>query len=424
MKLLLALIVAAAVAEAVPRGQHPADVTDSLAELTLATSVVGDEILPELELFQDAMVEGPDENTNDMLEMKPDDIVQEGDAELDEEDVVEEMSAATDNNGAASSMRSLTEEEMAMATATSMDSAKRMPTGGYTWQDARVTPGGHYHLGPSRRRVGAGFGRRRRRYVNEKKVKAKLHPNHWATLKPKVKKEKTHKYMAKYLANAPARAKLDAARAMNAVKHLFNQRQGIKTGPTFFSKENLEGKELTTAKNVADVAKSKFLSGSHIESLMVPAGLCVELFTKVNYKGVSTRMCGPDQVMSLHNHKLLLPMHSDIFKFKNQVTNWDGHVASFKLLKWEYNEQPSKCIRSCGKKAGPMPGSIICTMSDGVSPFKPVPEKQCKKLLLAKPPKFYSHCPASAPCLGNFTNGTVPLPTPTPLSGLNVSARI
>jgi len=355
--------------------------------------------------------------------MKPDDIVQEGDRELDEEDLMEEMSTTT-----ASSMRSLTDEEineeMSLATTTSMeDSAKHMPTGGYTWQDARVTPGGHYHLGPSRRRIGSGFGRRRRRYVNEKVVKAKLHPNHWATLKPKVKKEKTHKYMAKYLSNAPARAALDASRAMNAVKQLFNQRQGIKTGPTFYSKEYLAGNEFTTAKNVADVAKSFVAAGGFlIESLMVPAGLCVELFTKVNYKGVSTRMCGPDQVMSLHNHKLLLPMHSDIFKFKNQVTNWDGHVASFKLLKWEYNEVSSKCITPCGHKAASMPGSIVCTMSDGVSPFKPVPEKQCQKLLLAKPPRFYSHCPASAPCLGNFTNGTVPIPTP--LNGLNVSASV
>lgn len=42
---------------------------------------------------------------------------------------------------------------------------------GYTPADAYTSPSGHYYLGMSRRRIGAGFGRRRRTYVPKKAVK-------------------------------------------------------------------------------------------------------------------------------------------------------------------------------------------------------------------------------------------------------------
>merc|ERR1719183_1990026 len=41
---------------------------------------------------------------------------------------------------------------------------------GYVTGDTSTGPAGHYYLGPSRRRIGAGFGRRRRTKVFPKKV--------------------------------------------------------------------------------------------------------------------------------------------------------------------------------------------------------------------------------------------------------------
>jgi len=48
----------------------------------------------------------------------------------------------------------------------------KVPKLGYTWQDAKITRGGHYKLGGGRRRIGAGFGRRRRtkHHKGKKKV--------------------------------------------------------------------------------------------------------------------------------------------------------------------------------------------------------------------------------------------------------------
>lgn len=68
-----------------------------------------------------------------------------------------------------------------------MASCNACPTGvkPATWESSYVGPGGHYYLGPNRRRVGAGFGRRRalkvpkaeKKFLTKSQVRKMAHPH-------------------------------------------------------------------------------------------------------------------------------------------------------------------------------------------------------------------------------------------------------
>jgi len=161
---------------------------------------------------------------------------------------------------------------------------------GYTPADAYTSPSGHYYLGMSRRRIGAGFGRRRRTYVPKKAVKKAV--------------KKT---------------------VINAVKNEAKQKakkKGVtivkRARPVAYQHCNFGGYKrfVRSTSWVADLG----VKNDDLSSIKVPKGKCVTLFEHRGFKGKHWKICGPRNVKCFVQHR-----NGGI------RGNWNDKVSSIKV---------------------------------------------------------------------------------------------
>jgi len=304
---------------------------------------------------------------------------------------------------------------------------------GYTTQDSN-TEEGHYYLGSGRRRIGAGFGRRRRAvempetaaqkaedatrvsdiFKDPTKLKALLHFAHQRVTGYHEDEAKDQEQSINTLKN----------KAKNLMKGLtmkqllkFNREMlGIASGPTFYSKHNYHGASYTTSGSIADVANSRKIDNNDITSLKVPAGYTVEIFTEKNYEGKSIKFVGPKKVWTLS--KTLLELHSGVNSggsggdmkvlkgIRTYKTTWDNQAQSIKITKFEFKVHLSKkkCQKTCGMDDYEYTGTVTCLRTGGLTSKATVANKRCLSVGLNQPKDPKSRCSGTRPCSNYHTS--------------------
>merc|ERR1719440_1832398 len=318
---------------------------------------------------------------------------------------------------------------------------------GYTTEDAKTSKLGHYYLGSGRRRIGAGFGRRRA------PVQAPLTPEQAKKQKAQLAKTilgdpKKHadvmKWMSAYVSPKKQDEKTTIAKLSKQMTTADEEKmayyyglaiemKGLNDGPTFYSEANYGGDSITPGVSLSSIASEKFRDND-MTSLKIPAGWCAELFTKNDYAGKSLKLCGPLNVWSLETKKLVLSYGGETVTYgkekvetgaTNSITStWDDHVFSVKVTKWGYiRHQPHtshkdecdekvvgkgvcnrKCEKTCGVADHVYTGKVTCKRSKGAMPHATVDNAECAKVGLTLPTVPIHECEATKPCTRYVTS--------------------
>jgi len=308
---------------------------------------------------------------------------------------------------------------------------------GYTTQDTS-TEDGHYYLGSGRRRIGAGFGRRRRA-VEIPQSKAEINKEiavHKMLSDPdslrhllRFAHSRTSAYAEDATKDRTATIEALKTKAKNLMEGMTRQQLerfsrellGLQSGPTFFTDYNYKGDSLTTHVSLSDISKSGKITNNDITSLKVPAGYEVELFTEKDYSGQSLVIAGPTTVWSLS--KTPLTLHGGINSggsgghgmtvqqgYLDYKTTWDNQAMSIKITKYAYTIYPSKkkCTTLCGVDDYHYTGSIGCQRTGGLQSKTVVWRRSamktdtqvnhCDRLKLSQPKLPKRRCQGTALC--------------------------
>jgi hypothetical protein len=256
---------------------------------------------------------------------------------------------------------------------------------GYAWEDAYVGPHGHYYLGSGRRRIGAGFGRRRAPVpLTKKDVKAgkKI----WDKVDPSTKTKVKEGFHKRTVVDKASKELMSKSKKPfeKGVKAYYKEFKGLQDGPTFYEDHNYKGPSLTTNASIPDLSMTHIHS-KDISSLKVPAGWCATLYTEPNYKGQAKEFCGPLEKWSLISEPLQLKHMGAAGAIKHYTTSWDDEAASIMLTKYKYEVvPPAKCPTTCGMSAAKHKGKVICKKH--VRGLKLVTSKSsCKMVKLTRP---------------------------------------
>jgi hypothetical protein len=301
---------------------------------------------------------------------------------------------------------------------------------GYTTKDAWLSPGGPaegggaYYLGTGRRRIGAGFGRRRRavELPMTKAEKAKAKAQMGAILKDPSKLKSilhfAHSMTSGYGADEKKNTKVMAANLEKKAKDLmagltkkqFDQLAlewfGMQTGPTFFPENNYKGTLMHATTSISDMSSTGKIDINELASLKVPAGWKVELFTEKDYGGESIKFDGPKNVWSLSKSALTLH-YGEVCGggscnkgYQSKQTTWMNEVASMKITRYDFVVKPptSKCPSSCGIDKFEYTGKVICERSGGVQKKATVPNADCLELKLTEPKLPKKRCLHTQKC--------------------------
>jgi hypothetical protein len=283
---------------------------------------------------------------------------------------------------------------------------------GYTSKDARLTKHGHYYLGSGRRRIGAGFGRRRRateEKPSRKQVKAafkKLTDPMFADPK-KLKKLRALAKMFKVPKSGKVGKKKKKKWTKQELRKLAAYVMGTKRGPTFFAGNNFKGASYTARKSLKSVKQTGKLQNADISSVKVPPGWCITLYAKKNWAGPKLKICGPKKRWSLQKYPLTLHYGEHRVNkwktkgYRTKTTTWDNMAYSFKVTKYAYkrHKPTGKCKKTCGVKSYVLTGKVTCQQSRHVEKKKAVSTHKCKSVGLRKPSAPTKRCPSTPACV-------------------------
>jgi len=277
-------------------------------------------------------------------------------------------------------------------------------TKGYTTEDAKTSSDGHYYIGSGRRRIGAGFGRRRAAVeipITSEEQKAesdKMMKELFSDpTKSAVFDDFAHMLRSSYQQDKGTEAMKPMTEEEKAkvVAELY----GLTHGPQFFEKQNYKGKHIMVQKSISNVKETGVLENKMISSMKIPAGWCATLFAGKEYQGEKLNVCGPVDQWSLKKYPLTLESRQEmsttgdkeaIFRTEAATkyhTTWDNQVNSIMLTQNQYIlVQPTqKCVKSCGMNKHEYIGEVKCLQTHHLESRRDVDQSACQKVGLTKP---------------------------------------
>jgi hypothetical protein len=280
----------------------------------------------------------------------------------------------------------------------------RVKSPGYTHEDAYTDPvTKKYELGVNRRRIGAGFGRRRAPVVIEgdkPHLKGTIFDPDYA-LKP-------HPSLAAKIKRmfVPAYKK-DIVLTPDNARKFYREFMGLKHGPTMYLKNNDKGQAFRPGRSL------KEFTGKTLGSIHIPAGWCVQLYSRKKWQGTaSKKWCGPRTLKNMWHHTYTETW--GYHKTRSKVLQWIFHTGSILLTKFEYQAEPvpqdSKCPDYCGYKGGVITGEITCWRRHGGLKRKKVSMSKCKEVGLTKIAPTTKKCKPKN-CGGQCGLKTAPTPS-------------
>jgi len=229
------------------------------------------------------------------------------------------------------------------------DNGKIKPPG-YVASDASIDKStGRYRLGANRRRIGAGFGRRRAPVVlshhKKKKVKKELAkspitaPFHKAARRRAPARKLKKKIIRKIKKKMPVKVKKKFVKVFTKKVITGVAKFGSRKGVTFYKhcvkdsrfkagyRRTVKAKGVGMTK-ISFVTKAGLLNND-ISAVSVPPGWCTKVYQLANFKGRSKLITGPRNISCLTKHKM------------NAASTWNDQISSLKV--WE-----------CGKEKPPV----------------------------------------------------------------------
>lgn len=289
---------------------------------------------------------------------------------------------------------------------------------GYVAEDAHLSKTtGHYYLGTGRRRIGAGYGRRRAPYRKEVRIQD-LSPKEkaridrlsvWADqpLSEDDKDKLLKEYDVKRSENddeAPPKP-LTPAEKKDLLDFLLHRKQG----PIFFKQDNYKGAHWTPQRSREHIypAPDSSISGDppNISSMRVPRGWCAKLFDKEKWKGNHVKLCSQD-VWWLGKFPLMKGCSQAGLGCTR--SNWDNTVRSFLLSKFEYVAHPPNPLWTC-PCGSTLRGKVTCTRKGGGFDKGTVSNELCRKAGVLERRTPTKKCPKCEPC--TETDATAAQPT-------------
>jgi len=283
---------------------------------------------------------------------------------------------------------------------------KYVKSPGYAWEDAHTGPHGHYYLGTGRRRIGAGFGRRRAPVQLTKKDK-KGGNKLWDKLDPTTKSKVKEGFHKRTVVNKATNELVSKSKKPfeKGVKAYYKEFKGLQDGPTFYEDHNYKGPSLTSNASIPDLSVTHIHS-KDISSMKVPAGWCATLYTEPHYKGEAKEFCGPLEKWSLLKEPLHLKHMGQAGAIKRYTTTWEDEVASIMLTKYKYEVvPPAKCPTNCGMPAKKHKGTIICKKFVRAFSLKTT-RSSCKMVKLTRPLTPVLNCKHTKRCGKTITKST------------------
>merc|ERR1711907_265025 len=201
-------------------------------------------------------------------------------------------------------VHSIASKKVTLPTSTKYDNGKIRPPG-YVASDARIGANHKYLLGPSRRRIGAGFGRRRAPVKIPRRVKKAVHKDlkkHQITRTFHVHHQPApvhHVVKKKHVPKAVKRKQIQKITFKSFVKKkkiTGIAKFGSYSGVTFYKHCVTHnrwkfGSRKTLKMNFPDVTRAG-LKNDDISAMSVPPGWCATVYQHTNYKGKSMKIVG------------------------------------------------------------------------------------------------------------------------------------
>jgi len=200
-------------------------------------------------------------------------------------------------------VHSIRRTKVTLPTSTKYENGKIRPPG-YVASDARIGAGHKYLLGPSRRRIGAGFGRRRAPIKIPRKVKKAVHKalkKHQITRTfhvhptpppppPLVKKKHVPKAVKRKEIQKVTFKSFTKTKITGIAK--FGSYSGVTVYKHCVTKNRWKyGSRKTLKMNFPDVTRAG-LKNDDISAISVPPGWCATVYQHSNYRGKSMKLIG------------------------------------------------------------------------------------------------------------------------------------